>query len=293
MISIVIPAYNEESVIERCLRTLTERPVGGGIEIIVACNGCHDRTAEIARSVGRPVQVVETETASKIAALNLGDRAATGYPRIYLDADVVVTLDTVERVAQVLQTEQPLAAAPRMQVDTSQSGFLVRAFYAIWLRQPYHRQGLLGGGFYGVSKAGRERFGEFPSIIADDEFVRRHFADDERINPEGCVFTIHAPRTFPDLIRVKSRSRLGLMEVRRRFPDLSGGSASKSAGVWFDIVKNPRLWPAACVYLVVNAATRLRARRQWRTIEHYRWERDESSRSEPATQIVKQREATQ
>ncbi|MEM9347224.1 MAG: glycosyltransferase family A protein [Planctomycetota bacterium] len=282
MISIVIPAYNEADVIERCLETLTARPVQGGIEIIVACNGCKDKTAELARRFGEPIKVVETQTASKIAALNLGDSNATGFPRIYLDADVVVDLDTIEAVAAVLQTDDALAAAPKMKVDFSRSSWPVRAFYRVWLEQPYHRQGLIGGGFYAVSQAGRARFGTFPEIIADDEYVRRHFSAADRINPEGLTFTIHAPHRFSDLIKVKTRSRLGRLELNRKFPQLQASPREESGAKRFDIKRKPGLWPAAFVYLLVNGLTRWRARKQLNRLDGYQWERDESSRAQAA-----------
>ncbi|MFK7788084.1 MAG: glycosyltransferase family 2 protein [Phycisphaeraceae bacterium] len=278
MFSIIIPAYNEADVIERCLRFLTQRPVDGGIEIIVACNGCKDNTAELARSFGTNVVVVETETASKIAALNLGDAHATSFPRIYLDADVVVDLDTIEVVANALRTERALAAAPKMHVDMSQSSWPVRAFYRIWLMQPYHQKGLIGGGFYAVSEAGRARFESFPRIIADDEFVRRHFQSSERINPPDQIFTIHAPRRFADLVKVKTRSRLGRVELAQKFPQLTSDSKEQSEGKRFDSKYTVGLWPAVCVYLLVNGLTRLRARRQLKQLGSYQWERDESSR---------------
>ena len=278
MISIVIPAYNEADVIERCLDALTARPVDGGIEIVVACNGCRDNTAELARRYGEPVRVVETQTASKIAALNLGDTHASGFPRIYLDADVEVDLDTIEAVAAVLRTDQALAAAPKMRVDLSRSSWPVRAFYRVWLEQPYHRQSLIGAGFYAVSAAGRARFDVFPPIIADDEFVRRHFAPEERINPPGSAFTIHAPHRFSDLIKVKTRSRLGRLELGRKLPQLRDAPGEESGAKIFDIRRKPGLWPAACVYLLVNGLTRWRARKQLNQLESYQWERDESSR---------------
>lgn len=282
MISVIIPAYNEADVIERCLARLTDRPVAGGIEIVVACNGCKDNTADLARGFGEAVKVVETQTASKIAALNLGDSAATSYPRIYLDADVVVDLQTIEAIADALRTDRALAAAPKMQVDTSRSSWPVRAFYRVWLTRPYHRQGLIGGGFYAVSQAGRERFERFPPIIADDEFVRRHFSAGERINPDGLTFTIHAPHRFSDLIKVKTRSRLGRMELSRKFPHLSCDAKEESGAKTFDSKMGPGLWPAMCVYLLVNGLTRLRARRQLKQLGSYQWERDESSRAQAA-----------
>lgn len=276
MISIVIPAYNEEAVIERCLRALTVGARPGELEIVVACNGCRDRTAALARAFGEPVRVVETSRASKIAALNLGDAAARGFPRCFIDADVEVGIDAVRAVATILETGPALAAAPAMRVDTTGSSWAVRAFYRIWLRQPFHRDGLIGGGFYALSRAGRARFEAFPEVIADDEFVRTLFSPAERKTPPGATFTIRAPRTLRDLIKVKTRSRLGRLELRAIYPDRLARPAAAAAGPRLPL--SPGLWPAATVYGAVVLITRLRAALQASSLQHYRWERDESSR---------------
>ena len=55
MLVLVIPAYNEEPVIGRTLAAL---PVGLFSRVIVACNGCTDRTAAVARAAG--AEVAET-----------------------------------------------------------------------------------------------------------------------------------------------------------------------------------------------------------------------------------------
>ena len=67
---------------------------------MVACNGCTDRTADIARDRG--ARVVEVAGPSKIAALDAGDAAAVGFPRFYVDADVVLTGRAVLDVAAAL-----------------------------------------------------------------------------------------------------------------------------------------------------------------------------------------------
>ena len=118
-------------------------------------------------------------------------------------------------------------------------------------------------------------------IIADDEFVRRHFNADRRINPQGHQFTIHAPHRFSDLVKVKTRSRLGRMELDRKFPELRASAGEESGANRFDICKNPGLWPAAAVYLLVNGLTRMRAKKQLKQLDSYQWERDESSRTSP------------
>lgn len=281
MISIIIPAHNEANVIERCLRALTDGAAPGELEVIVACNGCSDGTADLVRAFGEPVRVVETDEASKIAALNLGDQAARGFPRCYIDADVEVTLDAVRQVAGVIERGEALAAAPAMRVDLSESSWLVRAYYHVWLSRPFHADGMLGGGFYAVGEEGRARFDAFPRIIADDEFVRSLFTVDERATPDDCTFTIRAPRTVFGLIKVKSRSRLGLYELRRRFPDMIANSKAKATPKQARAVHSPAEAVYSLVYLALNLITRARARWQLRSIETYQWERDNSSR-EPA-----------
>ena len=48
MISVIIPAHNEESVIARCLEAFVTGAEPGELEAIVVANGCSDATAEIA-----------------------------------------------------------------------------------------------------------------------------------------------------------------------------------------------------------------------------------------------------
>ena len=53
MISIIIPAHNEEKVISRAPAGVPNAVASGVLEVIVVCNGCSDRTAEdIAPLVG-------------------------------------------------------------------------------------------------------------------------------------------------------------------------------------------------------------------------------------------------
>lgn len=78
MISVVIPAHDEESSIVRCLTSLVEGAPPDALEVVVVANGCHDTTAVAARTVEGPITVVEIAEASKVAALNAGDALVTG-----------------------------------------------------------------------------------------------------------------------------------------------------------------------------------------------------------------------
>src|SRR5688572_24864616 len=137
MISVIIPAHNESAVIGRCLRALTNGAVPGQLEVIVVANGCTDDTAAVAtaaaRNFGAGVKVVETPIGSKILALNLGDEAATGFPRFYVDADVVLTRAAVEQLAARLDAGSSgvLAVAPRPRFAVDRASWVVRAFYEV------------------------------------------------------------------------------------------------------------------------------------------------------------------
>jgi glycosyltransferase involved in cell wall biosynthesis len=280
MISIIIPAHNEESVIARGLRALLTGAAPGELEVVVACNGCTDRTAEVARSFGSPVRVLEVAQASKIAALNAADAVAVGFPRFYIDADVIIELASVRRIAFALEKGSALMATPQVCMPLRDTTWPVRAFYRVWTALAYNRTfGAVGTGVYAVSAAGRARWRAFPDVISDDGFVRFCFATHERSTVEGAVSHVDPPRDFARLIRIKTRSRLGLYQLRASFPGRSTSDRRRAPGAARHLLGNISLWPQLPIYLLVNLVTRVRAARQFRSREQLPWERDESARA--------------
>jgi len=278
MLSIIIPAHNEESVIRRCLAAIT-RDGCSDLQIIVVCNGCTDDTGQTAKSFGESVTVISTPIASKTTALNLGDQVATGFPRFYVDADVVICGEAIHRVAEVLNGGPFLAAAPVPQMDMARVSLFVRAYYDIWTRLPYFLEGMMGVGVYALSEEGHRRLGEFPDVIADDGYVRLMFAPHERTTVTTARSVVTAPRTLSNLIRIKTRSRLGLYELKRRYPDLIRQDSKDYVSAMHQFLYQPRSWPRVGVYLLVNLLSRIRASWQMRSLHRYRWERDHSART--------------
>ena len=278
-ISVVIPAHNEAGVIARCLEALTSGAADGELDVIVVCNGCKDATADVARRFAPHVRVIETATPSKGNALNLGDDAARSFPRFYVDADVVMPLGAVRDVARALRNGQALTAAPRLAVDVSRSGWMVRAFYDVWLRTPYMKRGMVGSGVYAVSAEGRRRFARFPDLTADDAFVRLHFRPEERKVVETGTFTITAPATLRALIKIKTRGHFGNYELRAQIPALWEGPGEGHGAALLGMARNPARWPAIAVYVFVRVVSRLLSYRRYYFGNHRHWERDDSSRA--------------
>ena len=278
MTAVVIPAHNEAAVIERTLVALLGQATPED-EIIVVCNGCSDNTVGVARRFAPRVTVLETEVPSKTNALNLGDRQARSFPRIYLDADVILAEGALGRLARALESGRWLAVSPDPVMILEGTSWVVRAYYDIWLSLPYCRSGMIGAGVYALSKTGRARFGDFPKVIADDGYVRALFTEDERGRVEDAHSMIRAPASLRWLLKIKTRSRLGGMELAIKFPGLLANEAKDYSGALRGMIAHPFNWPKVLVYLYVNLVSRLMARRRLKNLSQYQWEKDLSSRS--------------
>ncbi|MBX3352668.1 MAG: glycosyltransferase family 2 protein [Phycisphaeraceae bacterium] len=276
-VSVVIPAHNEEAVIERCVRGVLRNATPGEFRVVVVANGCADRTAEVARGVDSSVEVIETPVGCKTSALNLGDDAVgDAFPRIYLDGDLSLSTDAARMICAALREPGVLAAAPRFEFDLDGASWAVRAFYRAWATMPYFDTGRIAGA-YALSREGRARFGRFPKLISDDGFVRLHFAPHERKTVEGCSVTVVAPRTLGDLLKIKTRSKAGTMELRAKHPALFANETASEGASLKRLLSRPLLWPSYAVYVAVNLVAKRRAARRLSEGSKV-WERDESSR---------------
>ncbi|SDU50328.1 glycosyltransferase [Jiangella alkaliphila] len=285
MTSVVIAAHNEANVIGSCLDALAAQRFSGPVDIVVSANGCTDDTAAVAARAG--VTVVDRAEAGKAAALNAGDRAATGFPRIYLDADIVVPphgLATLEARFDVLP--RPLAVVPRRRVDTAGRPWPVRAYFSINALHPAFRTGLFGRGMIALSEAGRARFDDFPMLIADDLFLDSRFTAAEKAEVSDVEVVVEAPRTTRDLVHRLVRVRRGNAQLRAAAAagqvDLPVRPADRWAWLRDVVVREPRRAPAAIPYLVITIVAALLARRPVKAGDG--WGRDDSTRGPSAAE---------
>jgi exopolysaccharide biosynthesis WecB/TagA/CpsF family protein len=274
--AVIIPAYNEAMVIQRTLAPLSRVAVEGFIELIVVCNGCTDKTADVARSVSG-VRVTELEQSSKPAALNAGDEAATLWPRLYLDADVQISAEAVLAVLDRLAEGDVLVASPESKYDWRSASALVRSYYRAWDRIRLHKlMTMWRAGAYGLNEKGHARFGAFPAIIGDDLYVDTRFDAHEK----AVVPTAPSVRKTPDnaksLLAILRRQHRGVAELlaRERGSDTRVRDTSLDTAVAVvATIRGPQSAVDALVYLVISLAKRSPNRRS------QAWERDESSRS--------------
>lgn len=270
--SIVIPAHDEESVIDRTLRTLLAG-LPDEVDVVVACNGCTDATATVAARHER-VRVLDLPTPGKTGALRAAEAVAGPLPRIYLDADIDLTGRAAAAVLAALAAGA-VAARPPIRFDTSASGWLVRRYYAAKLRVPSVMAELCGGGAYGLSATARSRFEEYPEITADDLFIARIVQPAEVSIVPTDPLVVRVPTTARALLKILRRSVRGNQEFARALPELAKDTSGDTGGALKQQLRDPRTALDALIYAGFAVAARL-AVKYGRT--PVRWERDDTTR---------------
>ncbi|MFV2100555.1 glycosyltransferase [Micromonospora sp. LOL_024] len=275
MTSIVIAAHNEATVLDRCLdNVLRNAVVADPAQVIVVPNGCSDETAAVARRRG--VTVVEVAEPGKAAALNAGDAVATGFPRVFLDADVLLDEGALDVLARELDRSGALAAVPARRMELSGRSPAVRAYYAIHSRLPAVVGGLYGRGVVALSRTGRERFGLFPAETADDLFLDSLFTEQERLLVTTTSVRVAAPIGADDLIRRLVRVRAGNADLRETLPGVR--RSNRRAWLTDVVARAPWLAPAAVCYVAITLLAARGARRA-RRAGQVAWGHDRTSRA--------------
>lgn len=107
-ISVIVPVFNGEAFLKRCLQAVTASSYQA-YEVIVVDDCSTDKSAEISRQHGATVLRMQHQS-GPAGARNLGAREARGDLLLFVDADVVVKTDTVERVAADFANDPRIAA---------------------------------------------------------------------------------------------------------------------------------------------------------------------------------------
>lgn len=279
MVSIVIPAHNEAQVVGRLVGQLLLSDGPSGYDIVIVANGCTDNTAEVAASFGGSVRVVSIPVASKREALAIGNRIATGFPRLYVDADVELRAEDVKVLAEALERPGVLGASPERTLVMTGRPWPIRWYYDIWQLLPEVRRGLFGRGVIGVNAEGYARLAELPPLLADDLAASLIFSPEERLIVSEASVSVHLPMTVRDLMRRRTRVALGVNQVERDETDIPSTARTRFVDIFTIVRRSPQRMPQLVVFLAITLLARCRARRLAAKGCYSMWLRDESSRN--------------
>lgn len=109
LLSVIIPAHNEEQDIAMCLAHIVKQSTNVPYEIIVVDNNCTDETVAIAKSFN--VRIVQEKSPGAAAARNKGVREAKSDLFVFIDADCHVKRDHLAIIHSLFQQDPSLAVA--------------------------------------------------------------------------------------------------------------------------------------------------------------------------------------
>jgi glycosyltransferase involved in cell wall biosynthesis len=163
ILSVVIPAYNEEQHIGACVKSVLNAISEAGIaaEIIVVDNDSTDRTAEIATSLG--CRVIFEPFRQIARARNRGASEAKSPYLIFLDADTLIAPDILKEALRLMMTGRVTGGGALIQFDC-ETGFIARLLLRFW---------------QAISRAARYAAGCF--VFATDEAFKATGGFDERV----------------------------------------------------------------------------------------------------------------
>ncbi len=118
-VSVIVPAYNEEKVIVKTVKTLLESNYED-LEVVVVNDGSTDKTSDVVRQHfgDNPlVKLIEKPNSGKTYTVNVGVRNASGEIVVILDADTIVTRDAIRLLARHFKDEKVGAVAGNIKIS--------------------------------------------------------------------------------------------------------------------------------------------------------------------------------
>lgn len=101
LVSVIIPVYNAESTLGLCLEAVA-RSAYAPIEVIVVCDGCTDRTADVARRAGARTLAIEMQRGAAYTR-NLGASVASGEIFFFVDSDCILRPDAISHAVEAIR----------------------------------------------------------------------------------------------------------------------------------------------------------------------------------------------
>jgi len=116
LVSIIIPAHNEEKVIATALDSLLETDYKEK-EIIVVDDGSTDRTADIVSGYLRKnLVLLRRPRGGKASALNNGLAYANGEIIVMVDSDSAISIDSIRKIVRNFENDDVVAVAGNVKV---------------------------------------------------------------------------------------------------------------------------------------------------------------------------------
>jgi cellulose synthase/poly-beta-1,6-N-acetylglucosamine synthase-like glycosyltransferase len=274
-VTVIIPAHNEERwIANKIENTLALDYTSARLQVLVASDGCIDRTVEIAgRYAARGVQVSHlAERSGKTATLNRAVRAARGDIILLTDCNALLPLETLQLLVPHFQDPKvgcvtgKRVCLPTESCASEGEGLYWR--YEAWIKNSESKLGSCLGSSGQVMAVRRALFPHIP-VIGDDFYVPMKIlistGAQVRFEPRAKAYIPAAANLGLELER-KIRSHVSLF---RDLPYLRDGLNPLRSSIWWRVLSHHvlRLFvPFALLMALLSSAILWRAGALYRVI---------------------------
>ncbi|MFH1425976.1 MAG: glycosyltransferase [Candidatus Kerfeldbacteria bacterium] len=278
MISVGIPAYNEEKTIRKAIKAVLPQ-IGPDDEVLVVASACTDNTIDEARSLGDPrIRVIEQkEKAGKVSAINIIMREAKHKYILLLDADVIAADNAIEKLMAELQKDDVGAVSAKI-INYKRENFWDKlqgfGWYALdHQKMEENANGMfwaLNGFLAGVKKGIIGPLDE--TSLVDDAILGwevKQAGYKCAYVPEAHVF-VQAAQNWQDYKKQKIRVRVGWWQMTEKGMNFSDRRNWRQLKYF---LTNLYAWP----YIVVDGIIWLKARSDYRK-RKFIWEQIKTSK---------------
>lgn len=120
LLSIIIPAYNAETYLEKCILSIVKDTQDKDYEVIIINDGSTDKTEKIAKNISSKYEVISyhfQENAGVSEARNHGMRHALGKYILFMDADDVLTKKGLKTILDSLDADSDIIVYNYIEMD--------------------------------------------------------------------------------------------------------------------------------------------------------------------------------
>lgn len=140
-LTIVVPAYNVEKYLKRCLDSVKLESVMPDVEVLVVNDGSKDKTPEIAAEYERrypdTYKLINKENGGHGSTINTGIQNATGKYFKVVDGDDWLNPDEVEKYVEILKTHEEDVVATDFQCVQDETYNLLDSWQATSVTEHY------------------------------------------------------------------------------------------------------------------------------------------------------------
>lgn len=237
LISIIVPAFNEEKLLGASLAEIKSAATaftarGWQVEMVVCDNNSTDRTAEIARLAGAKVIF---EPVNQIArARNAGASVATGDWLVFVDADTHPCAGLFADVAEQIVSGKTLAGGATIRLD--QKLFTAGLITQLWNYVSRFNRMMAGSFIFVEAAAFRETGGFSHELFAAEELELsiRLKKMARNTNRKIVILHRHPIKTSARKMKLYSSREMGAFFLRSVFNHRRTMRNREAAYMWYD-----------------------------------------------------------